>query len=277
MDSEASDHYFLSWFMGDTHNPTNNGSPVGTGSNNIIRSVAADWFDISALTHNALVLVPRAYTCKKSTKVQLPLVSVRKLSTHRLTILFNEDTVTVNNKHGDTIIIDEHNVIRNLYMIRIIMTITDVFPRVKKLPQQQASNAYKIQTAHALVSYLHATAGFLSEETFLCGIEKNFYSPWPSISAQRVRRHLKQLEFTTLGHLKIICRSICSTIAPHKESKAGSKIQDFGCIIMDDKELWDLIAMDLPGRYWITSARGHKYNFVVLYYNYDYINAIPMT
>ena len=59
--------------------------------------------------------------------------------------------------------------------------------------------------------------------------------------------------------------------------KPRSKIHDVGCIIMDDKELRNLIAMDLPGRFPITSARGYKYIFVMLDYDSDYINAIPMT
>lgn len=46
---------------------------------------------------------------------------------------------------------------------------------------------------------------------------------------------------------------------------------------MDDKELHSLIAMALPGRYPITSARGHEYVFVMLDFDSDYINAIPMT
>jgi hypothetical protein len=34
--------------------------------------------------------------------------------------------------------------------------------------------------------------------------------------------------------------------------------------------------MDLPGRYPVTSARGHKYIFVMYDYDSNFINAIPI-
>ncbi|OEU19979.1 hypothetical protein FRACYDRAFT_182300, partial [Fragilariopsis cylindrus CCMP1102] len=37
-----------------------------------------------------------------------------------------------------------------------------------------------------------------------------------------------------------------------------------------------LIAMDLPGRYPVTSARGHKYIMVMYDYDTNYINAVPI-
>ena len=100
MDSAALDHCSLSWIRGDAHNLTNNSSPLGTGSNNIMKPVATVWFDILALTLNTPVLVPKARTCKKFVEVQLSLVSVEELSTHSLTVLFDENTVTVKNKQG---------------------------------------------------------------------------------------------------------------------------------------------------------------------------------
>ena len=42
-------------------------------------------------------------------------------------------------------------------------------------------------------------------------------------------------------------------------------------------ELKNLIAIDLSGRYPVTSARGHKYIFVMYDYDSNYINAIPIT
>ena len=90
MDSAASDHYFPTWFRGNNHNPNNNGSPVGTANSNIMTSVASDEFDIPVLTPDTPILAPETQTCKKFIEVQLPLISVRKLSTHGLTVLFDE-------------------------------------------------------------------------------------------------------------------------------------------------------------------------------------------
>ena len=40
--------------------------------------------------------------------------------------------------------------------------------------------------------------------------------------------------------------------------------------------LKELLATDLPGRYPITSARGHKYLFVMYDYDANYIHATPI-
>ena len=45
---------------------------------------------------------------------------------------------------------------------------------------------------------------------------------------------------------------------------------------MDANTLRHTIATDLPGRYPVTSARGHKYIFVMFDYDSNYIQAIPI-
>ena len=45
---------------------------------------------------------------------------------------------------------------------------------------------------------------------------------------------------------------------------------------MLNKEFQNLIATDLPGRYPITSLRGHKYLFVMFDTNSNFINAVPI-
>ena len=50
-------------------------------------------------------------------------------------------------------------------------------------------------------------------------------------------------------------------------------------IIREDKigdKLTNMIAMDLPGRYPITSADGHKYIFIMLDLDSDYIKGVAM-
>jgi hypothetical protein len=46
--------------------------------------------------------------------------------------------------------------------------------------------------------------------------------------------------------------------------------------IIGDDDLKNLIAMDMPGRYPVTSARGHKHIMVFYDYNLNYINAVPI-
>jgi len=44
------------------------------------------------------------------------------------------------------------------------------------------ANAYEIHAVPVLISYIHATAGFLAKETWLRAIEAILYSSWPGIS-----------------------------------------------------------------------------------------------
>ena len=44
----------------------------------------------------------------------------------------------------------------------------------------------------------------------------------------------------------------------------------------NEDDMKNLIAMDLPGRFPITSASGNKYIFIMLDYDADYIQATPM-
>ena len=130
-----------------------------------------------------------------------------------------------------------------------------------------ANNAYELRAVPALISYLHACTGFIPKETWLDGIAKGYYNTWPGITVQSVRKHLKKSEITTLGHQKLIRQNICPT---HK--KPRSKVHDVGVVIVDtnemDETMKNMVAMDLPGRFPITSASGHKYIFI-MYFRYN--------
>ena len=45
---------------------------------------------------------------------------------------------------------------------------------------------------------------------------------------------------------------------------------------VSQEQLKELLAIDLPGRYPVTSARGHKYLFVMYDYDANYIHATPI-
>ena len=60
--------------------------------------------------------------------------------------------------------------------------------------------------------------------------------------------------------------------APNKDAR--SKIHNVCVGMIDDMK--NMLAMDLPGRYPITSASGNKYVFIMLDCDTNYIRAIPM-
>ena len=77
-----------------------------------------------------------------------------------------------------------------------------------------------------------------------------------------------------MGHLHMISQGIRSTQPriPHRHT-TNHRI---GVNVVPTKQLKYTMASDLPGRYPVTSARGHKYIFLIVDYDSNYIHAVPI-
>lgn len=66
--------------------------------------------------------------------------------------------------------------------------------------------------------------------------------------------------------------------AKHNLGVFTPNITEYAAEMDDDDldELKELIASDLPGRFPIESARGHKYLFILYDYDANYIQAVPI-
>ena len=77
-----------------------------------------------------------------------------------------------------------------------------------------------------------------------------------------------------MGHQKLVRQNIRSS------RRLRSKLHNVTIAIIRDDELSEdltnIIAMDLPGRFPITSADGHKYIFIMYDCDSDYIKGVPM-
>ena len=71
-----------------------------------------------------------------------------------------------------------------------------------------AANTYKISCIPALILYMQACAGFPMIATWNNAINKGWYSTWPGLTASRVRKYLKPLEYTSIGYMKMISKGI---------------------------------------------------------------------
>ena len=188
-------------------------------NDNVIWSVVTDWFPLKRIP-------PNAHQCYKFKEVSLPLVSIRKWCVHGMKVHFDEHHVKVYNRENKLLIVGHHDPLRNLNIIPIEGNgddqprVNKMEPRVPNIPraltaprlcltqpymmQHQAANACKICQVLALISYLHATAGWILKETLLVGIKEGFYCSWPELTAPRVQAHLKKTEPTTFGHQKLV-------------------------------------------------------------------------
>ena len=139
-----------------------------------------------------------------------------------------------------------------------------------------AANAYKIRAVPALISYLHGCAGYIPKATWIAGIDKGFYVTWLGLTSARVQKYLQKSEITTLGHQKLVRQNFRPT-----NKKICSKTHDVNVMIVDAKDINDeliknMVAMDLPGRFLITSTSGSKHIFIMYDCYSDYIKPLAM-
>eukprot|EP00536_Pseudo-nitzschia_multiseries_P008523 jgi/Psemu1/20595/gm1.20595_g len=161
----------------------------------------------------------------------------------------------------------------------------------RKLTQiHTGAGAYQIQAIPKLITFYHAAAGYPTKDTWIRAINRGSFATWPGLTAQRVNRYLQTTEETTMGHLQMIRQGIQSTRKPKTRLKKGTtdyhaeptrfgrkKIHNICVDIVPTTEMQphshvdtstsnepkELIAWDLPGRYPVTSRRGHQYVFLI--------------
>ena len=78
----------------------------------------------------------------------------------------------------------------------------------EQLHQEVMGNAYKIRAVPALISYLHAAAGYIPKVTWASGVACRFYATWLGLTEKWIQRWLtkeesKTLDATVMGHQKV--------------------------------------------------------------------------
>ena len=261
-----------------------------------MRAKATDRLDLSALP----------LPCDKFDEITTPLVGVRPVVELGHTVLFDDTKATISNKAtGATVLEAHYDPTQRLYMMpihdkdlaandaRAITTPahsrTDIHTLAYglKLHKAYKMTAYETDIIPNLIKYLHASAGYPAKRTWVRAIKMNYYAGWPGLTVKRVLRHLGPCEHTTNGHMKLINQGISSTTKPPRKRKKTPRSRSHALSVKiietDDVvttltpgELNGLIGTDLPGRYPITSARGHKYIFVLYDEDANYIHAEPI-
>ena len=249
---------------------------VGTANGTSMRSVATDRFPLQRVPQ-------QDRRCKKFIEVTLPLVSVGRLCIHGLIVAFDAQHVYIYNKRGRLVNKGYRDLVRNLYMIPIEDVSKheqEVIPYASaQLADEVTYNTYAIRAVPALISYHHASLGDIPKLTFLRNAIIVFYAGFPGLTPERIRKYLTKLqtqtlEVTTLWHQKLIQQNLRSS------RRLRSKKHNVTIAIIREDEIGDeltnMIAMDLPGRYPITSANGHKYIFIMFDLDSDYIKGVAM-
>ena len=138
--------------------------------------------------------------------LKTPLISVNKMAEEGYTTIFHpgEEGVTVH-KHGT---------------VTITTTKPPVLQGCKKKGAklwtisaddeqntEKANKVYDLPSISQTVKYLHAAAGFPTEETWIKAIKAGNYATWPTITPSTVRRHFPESDETQQGHMNFALAS----------------------------------------------------------------------
>ena len=153
-------------------------------------------------------------------------------------------------------------------------------PQIK---QASALSAYQPQSLSTLIHYLHACAGYPTKATWIQAINRGYYIGWPGLTASRVQKYLGKSEETTMGHMRLVKQGVRSTSKGEKDNTTSKGERPTSHTIGRQRHvsvcavpLTGVIGTDQTGRFPTTSARGHKYLFILFDVDTDYIYATPI-
>jgi hypothetical protein len=225
------------------------------------------------------------------------LLSVPELVDSDCNVNFDKNTVVViNNKTKQIILKGRRDPATRLWLVPIVQQQIQLQQEYKfKIPTSvphAANSAYHQKKISKLIQFLHATAGSPPVETWCKAIDDNFFSTWPGLTSQAVRKHLPKSIATTMGHLHMIRKGIGTTnkptiedimeeeVEPEPELETPRSIQDRkhydGIESFKFEDLKGISATDLPGRFPVTSYQGNAYVMVMYDTNSNAIQAVPI-
>ena len=153
------------------------------------------------------------------------LLSVSVLCDAGCQVFFHEHgcEVTFN---GETILRGWRDFITNMWRVSLIpdggnniipandaSEITSAVP----MPDFLANSIYECETTNQLIHFYHATMGFPVTSTWCKAIDAGYFRGWPSLTSKRVRKFIKVVGETEMGHMdqrKVGIRSTKSDTDP---------------------------------------------------------------
>ena len=119
--------------------------------------------------------------------LKTPLISVNKMAEEGYTTIFHpgEEGVTVHKTGTVTIATTEPPVLQGCKRKGAKLWTVSADDEAEK---EQVSNVYDIPSINQTVRYLHAAAGFPTEDMWIKAIKAGNYNTWPTITPTIVRR-----------------------------------------------------------------------------------------
>ena len=293
LDSGATEHFMQEEYNGLNPSSSEPHVTVLCANNSTMESTGTDELNLP-------MLPAEARQCHKFPANQLStqLISVPKLAKANCRTTFETDRAIVTGPDNQVLLTATRDPVKNLYLVHTPNASTALPPppvpdKAKQL--HTAYNAYTIKAVPDLINYYHATLGYPPVNSWINQINLGFFNDWPGLTADRVRRHCTKKLNTYYGYQKLHSKNTQSTkptdtetdqdqqpedqVNPEEEQREPrpqSKAHDISIKICDATELRNLIATDLPGRYPVESARGHKYIYLLYDHDTNYVFTKPI-
>ena len=134
---------------------------------------------------------------------------------------------------------------------------------VPQVQKHYANSAYQQKNKKDLATFLHATAGYPPIKTFCQAINNGFFSTWPGLSSDLIRKHLELSVPTVMGRMQRTRQGIRSTSKPAKTTEPEPEPEpplppprshmdwnhQVGSGVFSLGELKGIISSDLPGQF----------------------------
>jgi hypothetical protein len=211
------------------------------------------------------------------------LISVGQLCDHGCTAKFTADSVDIT--HCDsTVLHGTRTPATGLWHVNSpSVCVQPVVPPPAMLLSAHATSV----AAH--VAFYHAAMCSPSLSTWCAAIDAGFLTTWPALTSAQVRRHPPFSVPMLQGHLDHQRSNLRSTqpalpiVGPESPLTPVPPLLVDGPapvrthnIFVDCQQLTGQIASDLPGRFLVSSSRGHSYVLLVYDFDSNYIHAEPL-
>ena len=135
IDSGASGNQYPSDYDRENHNPLDPKVTVGCANNVAIKSKAQDTIRFKNLPTKAKV-------CHNFDEITTPILSVSQLCKNKMTVIFNDKGVLVNNSKNETVIRGHLDVGNNLYMVPVDNTYVHLQHQTRRPERLKISSNY---------------------------------------------------------------------------------------------------------------------------------------
>jgi hypothetical protein len=192
--------------------------------------------------------------------------------------------------NGETILRGWRDLATNMWRISLIpdggqniipADNNDYFTSEVPMPDFFANSIYECETTGQLIQFYHATMGSPVTSTWCKAIDAGYFRGWPGLTSTRVRRFIKVVDETEMGHMdqrKVGIRSTRATpthnsMTPVPQSHLNDRTHH---VYMSITDIEGKLYSDQTGRFPLTSNRGNCY--VIIFYAVDgnYIKSYPI-